>query len=311
MIRDNNSFTQDNEIDFAEIVKLIWKEKILILFICLIFSVGGYVYSKQLPKIYKTEIKLRYAHPSYFEPFRQYMIIENFQTNQNIQTIEKPFNDEFNLNFLSLDTIVKFYKQYDEIKEFKSYIKNNNIDIREYFNDTIEKVTDKKKRSQNIYSFTFSKPLPAQKFLTDYVIFTKEITEKVFEKHIQLILNNSLDNLKDNLEIAKEIELENPFLKSAVDTKRNERNGDMAIVNEPDSIFYLGKIVLSLKIKHLEQAISKTQDLRFDYNPILEGASSPYIISKSAKFYIAIAFVIGFFISIVIIFLKIIFKNNK
>ena len=174
MIKDNNSFTQDNEVDFAEIIKLLWREKILIFFVCLIFGVAGYVYNKQLPKVYKTEIKIRYAHSSFFEPFRQYIIVDTFDKNQNKQSIEKPFNDEFNLNFLSLDTIVEFYKQYDEIEEFKSYIKNNNIDIREYFNDSIEKVIDKKNNTHNIFSLTFLKPLPAQKFLTDYVIFTKE-----------------------------------------------------------------------------------------------------------------------------------------
>ena len=57
---------------------------------------------------------------------------------------------------------------------------------------------------------------------------------------------------RQNLEIAKEINLENPILKSFSEGH--------SVVNEPTALFYKGSKVISLQKLHLEKLLKQTEN---------------------------------------------------
>ena len=89
-MKKNNFYLSDNEINLGNLIKLIWREKIIVLSICIISGLFGYIYSVSQPKIYKAEIVLRNAPSSLFEAYRTFLIAEDpFQSqSQNLQRIQ-------------------------------------------------------------------------------------------------------------------------------------------------------------------------------------------------------------------------------
>ena len=55
-MKKNNSYLADDEIDLADFIKSLWREKILILSISIIFGLAGYLYAITQPQELKTEI---------------------------------------------------------------------------------------------------------------------------------------------------------------------------------------------------------------------------------------------------------------
>ena len=174
-MKRNSRNIQDDEINIGEILRQLWKEKILILFISLTFMVTGYVYGAFQPQIYKTKIELRDLPKSLFVAYQPFLDkIPQTGSQEKKQEKESLFNYEFKLNLLSLTTLLEFVEQYDEINDFKSHLRNQNIDFRKYFKGKIESVLDNRKIIPNIYSFTFQKPLQGEQFLNDYIEFVEK-----------------------------------------------------------------------------------------------------------------------------------------
>jgi LPS O-antigen subunit length determinant protein (WzzB/FepE family) len=294
-MRQNSRNIQDDEIDLSEIIKTLWNEKILILSISLIFMVIGYVYGSLQPKIYKTEIILREAPSSLFEAYRPF-----FSTQQQ-QGIAREFNDQVKLNLSSLDTLVQFAEETNTINDFKNYLKEKNISVKEYFQPELgtrkfEPVIDKKNNSPNKYSLTYSQPLPGPSFLNDYIIFNQQQTMTIFRQRLTQNIINEINIHEQHLEIAKKIGLENTILQSMVEVG--------SVVNEPSALFYKGSKMLTQQITYLNKSLNETKNLTLDYNPILEQASSPAFITKSPIIYAVIALLLGLFSSFLFIFFR-------
>ena len=112
-------------------------------------------------------------------------------------------------------------------------------------------------------------------------------------------IKNEIKIYGQNLEIAKTINLENPILKSFAEGN--------SVVNEPQALFYKGSKVLYLQKSYLEALLKEIDDYTFNYNPILEKASNPMLVTKSASVFMAITFALGLFFSIIIIFIRLMF----
>ena len=289
-MKKNNSYLED-EIDFREIIKTLWHEKILILSISFVFMVAGYVYGALQPKIYKTEIVLREAPSSFFEVYRSFYITEQ---QQQQQSIAREFNDNFKLNLSSLDTLVQFVEETNTINDFKNHLKDQKISARDYFKEKFKPAIDKK--IQNKYILTYSQPLPGETFLNNYIIFVRQQTLSMVKRQLTQIIVNEIKNYEQQLEIAKKINLENPILQSMADGR--------SVVNEPQALFYKGSKILATQIIYLNELLNKTNNLTLDYNPILEKASSGSLISISPKIYAATALFSGLFFSLMIVFIS-------
>jgi LPS O-antigen subunit length determinant protein (WzzB/FepE family) len=312
-MKKNNSYI-DDEIDLSEIIKKIWNEKILILSISFIFTVAGFVYGVLQPKIYRTEIILR-EPPSYlFEAYQDFFSMQQQQQQQEQQQqkqqqqqqqdIIRDFNNNLKLNLSSFDTLVQFVEKTNAINDFKNHLKEKNISVEKYFQTQLgirkfELVIDKKNNTQNKYSLTYSQPLPGEAFLNDYIIFAQQQTMTIFKQQLATNAINVINTHQQHLELAKEIDLDYPIL-----LLREAGGGGRSVVNEPNALFYKGTKVLTKKITYLNKLLNENKNLKLDYNPILQHASSGSLITKSPKIYAAIALLGGLFFSLIIVLIR-------
>jgi len=296
-MKKNNPYLLDDEVDLREILKKIWKEKILVFFISVAFMVIGYIYAVAQPKHYKTEFTVRAANLLTFKTYLP--LIEKRYKNQQSLDVQKSiiedFNNELKFNLLSRDLLLLFIEKNNEINDFKFYLKEKNIDAKNYFKEKI------KLENNNKYSFTYSKPLAGEALLNDYVIFVNEYTQTIFKKKIEQLIINEINFYEENLEIAEKIGLEYPFLKSASESGNR--------IYQSEILFYQGTRALSQQLVYLKRDLDQSKNLSLDYNTILVSGISTSLVSVSTKIYVILAFSIGLLFSMMILFLRT--QSNK
>jgi len=293
---------QDNEINFSEVILYFWKQKFLILFFSLTFLIVGFIYGMLQPKIYKTDITLRNTPETLFLKYNLYLQ-KNF---------EKIFDEELKLNLLSFDNLIEFVEKNNKINELKSTLKKNNIDIKKYFKEIFS-------LEQKKYTLRLEKTFQGENFLNDYVLFTKQKTENFFKEQLISTLDIKINYYKQNLKIAEKIDLQNPILKSMLEANNgyiiftrqeaeiifNEKLMNLpSMAKEPSTLFYEGTKILSQKLIYLNELKNDVSNLKLDYNLFIEKASPAHLASKSILFFAVAGFVLGLFISLIIIFIR-------
>jgi LPS O-antigen subunit length determinant protein (WzzB/FepE family) len=301
-MKKNNSYIADDEIDLADLIKSLWREKILILSISIICGLAGYVYASFQPQEFKTEIQINYPPPQLFEPYT-YVLNNTPNTNTNIVA---QFVSDLKVNFLSLDNVETFIEESREFSNFKGYLKTRNISAKKYFKNKLlneaSLVKEKNLINTNRYFLFFTKELDGDIFLNNYVQFIKKKTIIETKKKLKFSIENMIVIYENSLEKAKLINLENPILKSM--------NQSTQVVNEPNDLFYKGSKILSHEITYLKRLLIKLENDQFYYEITTDKPFSSYVKTSSSLKYFAIALMIGLFLSLIIIFFKGILKNN-
>ena len=290
-MKKNNTYLADDEIDLANIIKSLWKEKILILSISIICGLLGYFYALLKPQELRTEITLKNPPTQIFEPYNL------FNNNNNIAG---QFISDFKLNILSLDNVQNFIEESREFDNFKEYLKSRNISANMYFANKFGEAKEKNIIIPNKYFINHSKELDGAIFFNKYVEFIKKKTIVEFKNNLKLTLLNIINNHQEALEIAKKIQLENPIIKTT---------SQQQAVNEPEALFYKGTKVISENLNYLNKRLIKLENDQFNYNIILQKAltlKNPI----NLPLYFALGLMLGLFLSLVIIFFKGILKNN-
>jgi hypothetical protein len=188
------------------------------------------------------------------------------------------------LNLLSSDNLIEFVEKNNQINEFKSTLKKN-IDAREY-------LKIKFNLEKNIYTLYFEKILPGEDFLNNYIIFTKQKTEAIFIEQLISTLDSEINYYKQNLKFAEKIYLQDPILKSQPQTYETKK------------LFYDGTKILSQRLIYLNELKNDASNLKLNYNPFVEKASAPHLVSKSTLVFVVAGFIVGLFISLIIIFIR-------
>ena len=310
-MKKNNSYLADDEIDLSDIIKSLWREKILILFISIICGLFGYLFASFQPQNFKTEIKLKNPPYQLFESY-SYLINNNNQkttttTTTTIITIIKTTNvaekffSDFNLNFLSLDNVESFVEESQGLDNFKRYLKSKNITAKKYFIDKLGIVKEKNIIISNKYFLVFEKNLDGDIFFNNYVEFIKKKSVTEFKKNLKLTIENRINSYEQALETAKLINLENPILKSL--------NNQNQAVNEPEDLFYKGSKLLSLEINYLKRLLIKLENEQFNFEIILDKASPPLLQNASVSLFFVSGLILGFLLSLAIIFLRNVLKK--
>jgi len=292
-MKSNNKLLSDDEISFKEIILKLWKEKFKIFIITLIFSIVGYIYGTLQPKVYQTKISLRDAPDFILLEYEQFL--ENKPSHY--------FDKEFRVNLMQIDNLINYVEQNKKLDEFRSNLKTNDIEIREYFRYKLQNIRPNK------YILSTPKPLPTKEFFNDYVIYVKQITAKILLENLANIVSNRIDVYDRDIKIAKEIELEDPILKVVInDDKINLPEKNFKCL----SSFYHGTKVLSHKKLHLEQLLNQLEnlDLTSNFNLIVKQYYKDYLVSKSPLEFAFIFLVISIFFSIILIFIKEILKKQ-
>jgi LPS O-antigen subunit length determinant protein (WzzB/FepE family) len=292
-MKKNNPYITDDEIDLGDLIRTLWREKILILSISIICGLLGYLYASFKPEEFKVEITLQNPPFHFFEPYSG--LIEVNSNNNNNNAVGQ-FIGGFNLKLLSLDNLESFVEESRDLDNFKAFLKSKNITIKKYFKDKFDVAKEKKLIIPNKYFLVFSKGLDRDIFLNNYVEFTKKKNIIEFKKNLKATIENRIAFYDQALETAKLISLENPILKSL--------DNQTQVVNEPEALFYKGTKVLSQNITHLKRLLQKLENDQFNYNPILDKASQSVLQNTSVSLFFVSGLFLGFLLSLVIIFLR-------
>jgi LPS O-antigen subunit length determinant protein (WzzB/FepE family) len=308
-MKKNNTYLADDEIDLGNIIKSLWKEKILILSVSIICGLVGYFYASLKTKEFKTEITLKNPPTQIFEPYTLSNTHisppsnNNNNNNNNNNYIAGQFISDFKLKLLSLDNLENFIEESREFDNFKGYLKSRNISAKQYFSgQKFGEVKEKNIIIPNKYFLNHSKELDGAIFLNKYVEFIKKKTTVEFKNNLKLTLLNTINNHQEALEIAKKIQLENPIIITS---------SQQQVVNEPEALFYKGTKVISENLNYLNKKLIKLENDQFNYNYIIDKGIITPINTMSLYFYFQIGLFVGFFLSFIIIFYKRTLKNKS
>ena len=311
-MNSNNQTIKTDEIDLGEIIRKLWKEKFLILSISLIVSALAYINVAFKPKTFQTTVVLRDIPSTLFIKFETAIKLKQQQQQQQQQqqiTLAPLLEDELHQKLNSVDNLDQFVKQNNSINSFKALLKEQKISAKDYFlnGDSKNKFgqeREKNKIIKNKYYLNFPKELEGNKFLDEYVLFTFQNTQENIFKEIITLLNEEVELLQTNLVIAKKLNLKEPILQQKVSDR------SLFIINEPTELYYKGFTVLQIEIENLNKLIAEAKDFKLDFDPILDRASKPIIVSGSSLKYVILGFVAGLFLSLIYILFRNVLKNS-
>jgi len=298
-MKKNNSYLVDDVIDLGDLIRTLWREKILILSISIICGLLGYLYVSFKPEEFIIQVKLKNPPFHLFEPYTQ-VVAKNSNSNSNIA---QEFISDFKLNLLSLDNLEIFVEESRDLATFKEYLKSRNISTKQYFAKKFVEEKEKKIIIPNTYSLVFEEEiLDGDIFLNNYLDFIKKKNIIEFKKNLKLNIENRINDFQNALETAKLINLENPILKSLGNQNQ--------VINEPEALFYKGTKVLSQSIIIDKKLLQKLENDQFNYNLILDKGIAIKINTMPSYSFFLIGLLIGFFLSCTIIFFKSALKNK-
>ena len=304
-MKKNSNYLSDDEIDFSYLVRVLWKDRILILLISIVLGLSGVFLS-----LYKIKNKAEFTIK---DPPRQIFDFYNTNTNTNTNitntnivthNIGKPNNElytiNFNLNLLSLSNLESFVEQSREFDDFKLFLKSRNISVRQYFKieENFGQIKEKEKIVLNKYYFTFPKELDGNTFVKNYIEFIKEKTIAEHKKNLKLELDNKLVKFENSLKIAMQIQQGNSSAKSIA-------RGGLELDDSAD-LYNNSPKVLSEQIVILKLLQARLDKDQLSYNPILDIT----LTEDRPKFFGLVGFFLGLFFSLMTIILRSILKEQ-
>ena len=298
-----------DDIDVAEVIKWLWKEKNIILSISLIFFVSAYIYIYSLPKKYQTVIVLREIPQTLFSKFDNVIKLQQQQQQQQQNNFSLLLDKNFNEQLNSMSNLDKFYNQ-KKNKSFDDYLKKKNISAKDYFynrgsNSNFGNLKEiRNKIIKNKYYLNFPEELKGGQFLNEYVIFT-------FQNSLQHIKNEMLLQITDKksyfdqiLKVSKKLNLKESFLRENPPIQKLSEDDIAKILsNRPE--------VIQFQINYLEKLMIEVNNLNLKFDPILDKASRPVRINAQSPLKYGILFsMVGFIFSLIYLAIRKIIKNT-
>jgi len=295
----NNLRTDDLEVYLSNYLRKILKEKILIFFISILCGFLIFFYALYKEKKIYIDITIKDPPQELFEPY--VFIFDLSSINSDSQRLREKFISEFSDQILSTDNLISYAEQNKEINNFKQILKNKNTSLVEYFKkERLVNFKEKNKIIPNKFILVLPEGVNGIFFLDNYVEFIKSKSILEFKKKLKLTLENNIIFYENARILSEKNQLNNKLL---YDTQ-NERLLSNHLYRIPSG-------VLLSQISITEELIKKLDSDKFNYNHILEKS---YSSSLSSRFFLYFNFlsglIFGFFLSLVIIFVKNTFKEK-
>ena len=307
-MKPNDQIIEIDEIDLGEVVRKLWKEKFLILSFSLIFSVLAYLNIFLKPKQFQTTIVLKNIPSTLFVKFEGFIKQQQQQQQQQQQsaTFALLFEGEFQQKLTSFDNLDQFVKQNNKINSFKTFLRENEISAKDYFFKEKKFFQEKNKNKiiENKYYLNFPKELKGDEFLNEYVLYTFQDAQIDIRNEILSLILTEKDKYEKNLSIANELNIKDPILQQKLEDR------SLFMINEPEELFYSGVTVIQKEIDSLNKLITEAKDLKLDFDPILDQASKPIVISNSPLKFGILGFIVGLFLSLIYILVRNVLKDG-
>lgn len=277
-----NKHLNENFVEIDDLLKGIWKDKLIILILVLVFGIVGYSYGYNKLKIYQTQSKTKLLKK---KDFYSVSFVDDYFKSIKFENLYIDLNNEFNVILLSSENKNKFLDK-NKIKDLKS----NWI--------SLENVTPQsQKKDFNVYSLVFKKPFQAQKILNDYILFTFDELELNFKKRVSTLVTLSIQKYENHLNYAEKANIDQPI---------NNTNIALDDDNLSSNLFFKGSIILAEELVALKKEINKIEKFSFDKKIFLQKPSTPIMITKSEVFFAVVAMVIGIFFSLFVVLSRVI-----
>ena len=244
--------SNDIEIDFIKITKILIKEKTILLGTSLLIGIIALLYSLQLPKKYETTVTLHKPNINFFQNFT------NFYSKEDYEKFKNDYYSNFIDQVSSMTNISEFINNSSSYKIFKEKVEKNNVNLQSFFKNKLTETTQKE--SKNIkYSLVYGENIDGAQFLNEYIYYTsKQQSDKNKESLIEA-LKTKLENqkiLKENYIKNKKKNLETLLLLNKFDLEHyiTSRKKDLETQ------------IFNLKLKIKEFSDRKTRSLEITLN---------------------------------------------
>ena len=295
-MKKNNSNLADQKLDLGDLIRVLWREKILIVFVSSICGLLGYLIAFSNPTVFsKTqEIKVNFTITD-----NNKILINKYKVliSQNTYKHTNSFNityQNYDLFFLNPYFFKFFLENNQKFVNFTGYLKSRDITVEQYFT---KRKFDK-----------FQTPLINEN--NYFLIFTKEFDENFF-------LDNYLEfiNQKINLQIKNEfktiIEQEIAYIEMVKESRANlNLNSNPIMFSKENIVFLINPEILLNNINNLRKIIIELEKDQFS-SIIIKKKNEKQEPHNSKKILVNAGIIFGLGFSILIIFLKSVFKNKK
>lgn len=301
----NHKSNIEEYIDLLQVVKLLYKEKILILSICLISLLSSFVISNilftQKNENYSTsDIKIQQIPPGTFDLYG--FMIPTVSQSSNIQHYNKQF---LNL-IISEENLQNYYNFYgkeltNNIDLNKIFFENDEYYFVNYFFNRMSLVNNNDPLKLT-YKLTYNDyDVDGQKFLNSYFNFTKKQVDVILSNYLTSMINDYIIYFENQYEIATIY-------------NSGKLNLDINFHYDEKSIFTLGKDILAKYRNFLYNTKNKIESnhlLISNYFKI-EKSSKPKVfeIKNNLLRHLQFGLILGFLFSLMVIFLKTILKKK-
>jgi hypothetical protein len=261
---------QDDEINLVDLIRQLFEEKVLILFISIIFVLLAtlYGYSKNKDLEFKIQVTLK------FEPlFEEYKQIQK---------------SDFDKQFSNIRNFEIFIEQNKEIEDFKKFLKLKNLSAVDYFSAekfNILPNNNNKSLVESDFLLIYPKELDGVSFIINYIEFIKKNKKSLYNKKIKEFYQKKINEHLLALEISKKLKIEMPMQSVG------------------DNLSFKGTIYLSEQVNHFRKIYSGIDNEKYFNIDYL--ISKPVTIgNKSLSVYFVIGLILGLFLSFLIVFVK-------
>ena len=204
-MKKNPQLLYDDEIDLTVLFKIIWNEKIKIIFITIILFLIGLGYSYQLPENYLTSLTINKTNNHEFSALKN--VQKLIRSNQIKKSNKLNESNSIQLNQIFLDGFINELKDYEEfifvLKDTKKIKKNFSM----------IKIEDREKEL-----FKYSKFLEIVKqkknegtYILNFEWYDLDEVKKIFQETLKLTLENFeakiYDELRNSIEFEKKVVL--------------------------------------------------------------------------------------------------------
>jgi hypothetical protein len=307
MKKNKNFLSEDDTIDFVDIINYLKKNLLISIIIISTCLAASYLYYKNLDKFVKNTVTITFPPISKFERFflTEFDRDKIFYYNRFVSGVDIDLLSEDKFKNFLLDNKSKFSIQnvndYSINYEGKKIFSDNGIIFTRntnssYINDFIGKE----------YSIKYKLGGRGIEILNSFVNHTKKELIDAFKKEATTNITMHIDRLKNDLKIAQELGIERPF-----NTTLNAQNLFLQHSDYLDSGFFLGSYVISIKIDQLRLKKLNIDKNNFDYEIIYNSNKSEIPIGKDITNYLILGFIIGLVALLIISFIRtLVFKIN-
>ena len=278
------------DIDFIDLIILLWNNKAIFLAITFLTTFLTLLFVLIFLNKYETQVSLNDPPQQLFD---RYSFVDKFP-NRTITTYD---NEKIQYSFIN-EYIINFKKKITSVDNLSEYKKKFQIKK----NIRIQQLFVNKKLSNN-FILVFPKGFDGLNFFNDYIEFTKFKTLDEMKDKIKYSIENKIVITTSALAIAEGLGIVRPVL---IDDKTSNVTNKTNIYDNNTSDFFLGTIALNQQIIILRELSGKLQKDKFDYNVFIDKATDKkFVVSIKSKFvYVLIGSVFGIFLSFVIVFIK-------